>query len=111
MTITREQLELAALAAGYEYTVHWVGGSDYTLSIGDRDFWVPHTSIADAAKLAVRTNTTVAVGRKVAVASGIKLTTPCVVEHDGTEPDKLRAWCEAVTLCAAAVGERMKEAK
>ena len=30
------------------------------------------------------------------------------VRHDGTEPDKLRAWREAVVLCAAAVGERMK---
>ena len=30
-------------------------------------------------------------------------------EHDGTEPDKLRAWCEAVTLCATSIGRRMRE--
>ena len=31
-----------------------------------------------------------------------------LVRHNGTEPDKLRAWREAVMLCAAAVGERMR---
>lgn len=33
---------------------------------------------------------------------------PVSAAHDGTEPDKMRAWREAVTLCAAAVGERMR---
>jgi hypothetical protein len=31
------------------------------------------------------------------------------IDHDGTEPDKLRARREAVVLCAAAVGERMRK--
>ena len=32
-----------------------------------------------------------------------------VRRHDGTQPDKERAYCVAVTICAAEIGRRMRE--
>lgn len=48
----RELLELAAKAAGYDATSHWVGGSDYVLNI-DSESWNPLTDDGDALRLAV----------------------------------------------------------
>lgn len=63
MTITREDLEMAALAAGHEVvrTEAEMHGCDGVSTIcagvmlrGVQDAWRPHTDIADAARLAVR---------------------------------------------------------
>lgn len=106
--ITRETLELAALAAGHEYTVHHVGGSDYVLSIGERDYWMPHLDDGDAARLAVRLNVMMDADQSGYCHAIHGLVDTISIAHDSTEPGKLRAWREAVVLCAAAVGERMK---
>ena len=118
-TITREHLELAALAAGH--TIYgWYepngDGADFA-DIGPADeciAWAPHTDPGDAARLAVRLDMSVDVDGSTAFAhiDGYEEMDDCgygAEEHDGTEPDKLRAWCEAVTLCATAIGRRMRE--
>ena len=107
-SITREQLELAALAAGKRIVMAPIGRDTFdALDVDTPTAWRPHTDPGDAARLAVR----------------LKMTTDCSddwcwavtrhtetaeVSHDGTEPDKLRAWCWAIVKCAAAVGERMR---
>lgn len=122
MTITREHLELAALAAGIFWDSVAQGGIDprKPMPLGDGcepdgngGWWEPHLDDGDAARLAV------AVG----IITQPQISVPVVnawmtgwkyqgvrehVRHDGTEPDKLRAWREALVLCAAAVGERMR---
>lgn len=114
-TITRETLELAALAAGINLTYRNTSGAYYydDPETG-REEWRPHTDIADAARLAVRLDISVDIDGSTAFAhvDGYEDMDDCgygSAEHDGTEPDKLRAWCEAVTLCAATIGLRMKE--
>lgn len=107
--ITRENLELAALAYGIDES--WTGNAAYMK--GMLSTWRPRLDDGDAARLAV------AVG----IITQPQISVPVVnawmtgwkyqgvrehVRHDGTEPDKLRAWREAVVLCAAAVGDRMK---
>ena len=100
--ITREHLELAALAAGMTGCTHDYGRGLVFLPDGRSGEWRPHLDDGDAARLAVRLGLTIEIGSRIVVAF------PFHVAHDGTEPDKLRAWREAVVLCAAAVGERMK---
>lgn len=107
--ITREHLELAALAAGHTITSFEPVGPRGALvamlgvnAAGYGIHWRPHLDDGDAARLAVRLGLTIEIGSRIVVAF------PCHVAHDGTEPDKLRAWREAVVLCAAAVGERMR---
>lgn len=107
MTITREHLELAALAAG----IGRDEGGMYVSTTGGPINWRPHTDPGDAARLAVRLQMTVAhldapIPRWAADHDSLDVVNTCT--HDGTEPDKLRAWREAVVLCAAAVGERMR---
>ena len=107
--ITREQLELAALAAGH--TIGWgeeTPCQPHVAYVWNADgktsrWWRPHLDDGDAARLAVRLGLTIEIGSMVVVAY------PFHVAHDGTEPDKLRAWREAVVLCAAAVGEWMRK--
>lgn len=106
MTITREHLELAALAAGMT-PVRMSDDGRGLLVAEQSEPWRPHADIADAARLAVRLMMWVdVIGRSVnaQIAGGA---ISCV-DHDGTEPDKIRAWCEAVTLCAAEVGRKMR---
>jgi hypothetical protein len=116
MTITREHLELAALAAGMRVAAGYVAAHDDLTAIvlESGEEWRPHLDDGDAARLAVR----------VGIITQPQISAPVVnawmtgwkyqgvrehVRHDGTEPDKLRAWREAVVLCAAAVGERMRK--
>lgn len=121
MTITREDLELAALAAGHTI-LYWsnpVGPvlAEHPGEVGEY-LWRPHTDDGDAARLAGRLRLRVEfdndAGPGYSVAEqyiddirecGFK------VMHDGSEPDKMRAWREAVVKCAAAVGRRMRGAK
>ena len=116
--MTREDLELAALAAGH--TVYgWYQptgeGADFA-DIGPDECvaWAPHTDIADAARLAVRLDISVDIDGSTAFAhvDGYDEMDDCgygSAEHDGTEADKERAYCEAITICAAAIGRRMGE--
>lgn len=116
--ITREQLELAALAAGHEVActeaafhgtddpVNLCGGG--LLLCGLQDPWRPHLDDGDAARLAVRLGMEIEHPPRKIVARSGEHAAWAVCQHDGTEPDKLRAWREAVVLCAAAVGAKMK---
>ena len=122
--ITSETLELAALAAGHEIVCtldDLIGRGPAAnaacgpvLLRGVQGLWRPHLDDGDAARLAVR----------VGIITQPQISAPVVnawmtgwkyqgvrehVRHDGTEPDKLRAWREAVVLCAAAVGERLRD--
>lgn len=119
--ITREQLELAALAAGHTINDRMQAERDTLIGRESAPLWIDGVSTAwnpgrddgDAARLAVR----------VGIITQPQISAPVVnawmtgwkyqgvrgrVSHDGTEPDKLKAWREAVVLCAAVVGERMQ---
>ena len=53
MTITREHLELAALAAGH--TIYgWCTGPIPLIGEHEREMWRPHLDDGDAVRLAVR---------------------------------------------------------
>ena len=113
-TITREHLELAALAAGHRIEpglppqvlarTYREGGQTVELY---RE-WRPHTDPGDTARLAARLEIEIQPLRLRVIARSSDGDWD-MQRHDGTEPDKLRAWCEAVTLCAAEIGLRMKE--
>lgn len=110
--IAREQLELAALAAGHAEARYedWPGMEmryGYARSIWTGEGYInPAEDDVDAARLCVKLQMDVKWGRDwVAAARGL---IDRICRHDGTETEKLRAWREAVTLCAAAVGERMR---
>jgi hypothetical protein len=115
--ITRETLELAALAVGHEVacTEAAFHGTDDPVKLyggglfiaGVEDPWRPHLDDGDAMRLAVRLNLRVEARMRCVLVHG-DLCPDHLEIHDGTEPDKLRAWREAVVLCAAAVGERMR---
>lgn len=104
--ITREQLELAALAAGHTI-LYWsdpVGPvlAEYPGEAGEY-LWRPHTDPGDAARLADLLLMYVD-SRGTAVQAR-------VVDggwHRVGRDSNPHARCEAVVLCAAAVGERMK---
>ena len=113
MTITREHLELAALAAGH--TIGWgeeTPCQPHVAYIWNADgktsrWWRPHLDDGDTGRLCTKLQMDVQWGRDwVAAARGL---IDRICRHDGTETEKLRAWREAVTLCAAAVGERMRK--
>ena len=109
-----ERQELAALAAGITGFVEtadrtpchslWINSD-----VGGGFYWDPHKCTGSAARLAVRLDLQVKFlpGCVVAIPP-LAHDSPASTQHDGTEPDKLRAWREAVVLCAAAVGDRMK---
>lgn len=106
MTITRETLELAALAGG----VSRDEGGMYVSATGLPINWRPHTDIGDAARLAVRLQMCVNIRAAwVTAIPPMSCDLPVSVEHDGTQADAERAYCEAVTLCAAEIGRKMKE--
>lgn len=103
--ITSETLELAALAAG-----HVIVKIHQRLHRGSPAGWVPwrpHTDIADAARLADSLGMRVSHPKH--VGDGV------LVEADGVVPmtvyrsDRTRQYCEAITLCAAHIGKRMRE--
>ena len=112
-TITRETLELTALAAGIEIEWHddiglcWAQPAD---SYAPRAVWRPHTDIAAAARLAISLKADVAVDDDDAMATTYisKISETVLIAHDGTKPGRERAYCEAITLCAAGIGRRMR---
>ena len=107
-TITREHLELAALAAGM--TPLRMSDDGRGLLVSEQpDPWRPHTDIADAARLAVRLDMQVEIWRGWRCATVAGWMDWGRSRHDGTELDKERAYCEAITICAAAIGQRMRE--
>ena len=109
--ITRETLELAALAAGMTYRDDlWTCGH-MQRDDGLWEPWRPHTDIADAARLAISLKADVAVDDDDAMATTYvsKISKTVLIAHDGTKPGRERAYCEAVTLCAAEIGRQMRE--
>lgn len=70
--------------------------------------WRPHTGIADAARLAARIRAA-SWHRRHYVRAQVRGHEMIYVEHDGSDAGRERAYCEAVTLCAAAIGRRMRE--
>ena len=111
-TITREDLELAALAAGladHHYCEAWRGMAAYSAADGFHGpAWRPHTDIGDAARLAVHMGTTVEVTDFDVCAALYRDRAAHTEKHDGTRDSKERAYCEAVTKLAAAIGRRMR---
>jgi len=110
--ITREHLELAALAAG-KTILYWADAGRPVVNedrngVRGQFLWRPHLDDGDAARLAVRLG--IAVQPLVSYESVTAWRGPIVAraKHNGTERDELLAWREAVVLCAAAVGERMR---
>lgn len=111
--ITRETLELAALAAGLKHVNY--DGLDYDGRDGlvlvdgigrHLDDWRPHLDDGDAARLAVRLNMEICMDHGQVAATVGDWHDWERIKHDGTEPDKSRAWREAVVLRAAEVGRR-----
>lgn len=122
MTITQEQLDLAALAAGIRPDRSRKSGApsgfdgfDITGALvtdwHNGVTWRPHLDDWDAARLAVRLSVMMDADQSGYCHAIHGLVDTISIAHDGTEPDKLRAWREAAVLCAAAVGERMQLAK
>lgn len=120
MEITREILELAALAIGeaVECTDAEFHGCENTSTVytgvmlrGVQTAWRPHTDIADAVRLAVKRRMMVDVGPVSVRATGFCAGYEATVRHDSTERDMERAYCEAVTICAYRIGLRKREAK
>ena len=110
--ITREQLEMAALAAGKRIVIAPLSRHDFeALDAETLTAWRPHTDPGDAARLAVRLFMIVDVDTDRAWARTGRERIGGSADHNGTDPDKLRAYCEAVMICAAAVGERMQLAQ
>ena len=98
--ITREHLELAALAAG----IGRDEGGMYVSPTGGPINWRPHLDDGDAARLADKLLMYVD-SRGTAVQARVVGAEWHRVARDGNPS----AWREAVVLCAAAVGERMLE--
>lgn len=110
--ITRKHLEDAALAAGHEVYGWCVGdsGVTYYADIGPYESvsWRPHLDDADAFRLAVEM--LMYVDHRGTGATARTIPNSLVrVDHDGTPSDSARAAREAVVLCAAEVGKRMRE--
>ena len=106
-TITQEHLELAALAAGHEIDATMQTDSGGLCIVGSDDDWMPHADIADAARLAASLQMRIIWLHD--WVSAVKGSVDAIRSHDGTQSSKERAYCEAVTLCAAQIGRKMRE--
>ena len=108
--ITRQHLEDAARAAGIalewdgdpaEWQPMYYEGKTYHT-------WEPDTDDGDSRRLQIAVRMSLVVGGSSA-AAGLGLHHARLVRHDGTPDDAARAAREAVVLCAAEVGKRMRE--
>ncbi|MEN9489564.1 MAG: hypothetical protein RJA63_13 [Pseudomonadota bacterium] len=109
MTITRETLKLAALAAGKRVVMAPIGRDTFdAIDVDALMAWRPHIDDGDAARLAA------AVGMKIiapkhlgdgAFAEPLDGRSPSVTVYRKDRAEQMR---HAIVFCAAAVGERMK---
>jgi hypothetical protein len=112
--ITRQHLEDAALAAGME-VLRWKEGTPIVHDGGElAGWWEPAFCDVDSRWLQIAVKATLSVcryGRNIAEAWCVQLgpMVTSAVLHDGTPSDAARAAREAVVLCAAEVGRRMRE--
>ncbi len=107
MSITREHLKLAALAAGH--TIYgWCTGPIPLIGEHEREMWRPHLDDGDAARLAA------AVGMKIimpkhagdgAFAEPLDGRSPSVTVYRKDRAEQMR---HAIVLCAAAVGDTIE---
>lgn len=107
--ITPDDLKIAALAA--DLTPVRMGDYGIGLLVAEQaEPWRPHTDPVSALLLAskIRARASFEQRGEVVVSCGSGAIFHAV-EHDGTKKDSLRAWCEAVTLCAASLGRREQE--
>jgi hypothetical protein len=118
--ITREDLENAAFAVGLpRIAAGYVAYHDELTSIvlESGEEWHPHTDRGQAAMLAVKMRMCVDVaggrddGEVIAFIDHKHPRMPTQgASHDGTDAGAERAYCEAITLCAAVEGKRMRSA-
>lgn len=122
--ITRQHLEDAALAAGITLRKEYQSPGDswkfgliiYTNndSLSKPCIWRPHIDDGDAFRLMVSTRGAIEVLKHYSWAAAADYDGDgpgalMEVDHDGTQADAARAAREAVVLCAAEVGRRMRE--
>ena len=117
MSVTREDLELAAMAVGFEVvcTEAEMHGCDDASTIytgvmlrGVQSPWRPHTDPGDAARLAARLRFAVGVDRAAAEVVSLSGEGLALVPHNDSDEDAERAYCEAVTLGAATEGRWLR---
>jgi len=121
MSITRDQLELAALAAGVEIVCaldDLIGpgpaadaACGAVLLRGVQQSWRPHLDDGDSRRLQVKLR--ISLEHSICptrwIADHADLDKLVSFTHDGTLADSESAARKAVVLCAAAVGERMRK--
>lgn len=112
--ITLEDLENAAFAVGM-LAVRMSDDGSGLCPYGMQDVWSPHTDRGQAAMLAVKMRMCVDVqggrddGEVIAFIDHKHPRMPTQgASHDGTDAGAERAYCEAITLCAAVEGKRMR---
>lgn len=115
MTITRNELELAALAAGIklEYR-HTSDAYYYDDPETGREEWRPHTDTNNAVRLAGQLRMAINFSSyypHVDAWRNVRCNDARRAAHDGSESEIALAFCEAVVLCAAAAGERLQLAQ
>ena len=112
--ITRRNLEDAALAAGMEI-LKWQDVTPIVHCGESAGWWEPVLDDEDAFQLIVAIRGSIEVRKHdswaaVADYDGDRPGALMEVEHDGTPCGAARAAREAIVLCAAEVGRRMREA-
>jgi hypothetical protein len=115
--ITRQHLGDAALAAGHDVACSEAAfhGTDDPVKLyggglilrGAQDPWRPHLDDGDAMRLYAYLRADISWGAD--WVGALRGTVDVTLTHDGTSADAARAAREAIVLCAAAVGRRMRE--
>ena len=106
MNPTREQMELAAKAAGYELS--WLWG-EALIHVNDASIsWNPLNNGDDSQRLQVKLRMTVSVGYNLAIAASDTTQNICKTFNPAIPDDDLRAMREAIFLVAMEIGRAMK---
>lgn len=105
--ITRETLELAALAAGHMVDIDR-SFDDWLAIVGGTAVWCPQINTLDAARLSLHMGMTVEVTDFDVCAALYRDRSAHTEKHDGTQASKERAYCESITQLAAAIGRKKK---